>query len=252
MRTLVATSCLRDRPARRPAARRSDGERWPAAGGSESATPCSPRRARRSAAKTSSRPSRSCRSTGRRRRANGNFNLEGDTEIFLELPDKFRRNESLTLGGGGGTGIDRTEILNGTEFSTEVSGGDFGGRGRGRFGGGFQGAAVARGWRGWQGRAVARGAGTPARISAPQPSERSQQAPDCPLADERHPLPMDRHCAGARGQCRCTGSEDAGRRRHARVHRHDDPHAVDADVDRPGRPRIRRTRRPGPSRSGRS
>jgi hypothetical protein len=77
---------------------------------------------------------------GTTRRANGNFNLEGDTEISFELPDKFRRNESLTLGGGGGTGIDRTEILNGNEFSSEVSGDAFGGRGRGRFGGGFPGA----------------------------------------------------------------------------------------------------------------
>jgi hypothetical protein len=78
---------------------------------------------------------------GTTKRANGNFNLEGDTEIFLELPDKFRRNESLTLGGGG-TGIERKEILNGTEFSTEVSG-DFGGRGRGRFvGGGGAGAGA--------------------------------------------------------------------------------------------------------------
>jgi hypothetical protein len=75
---------------------------------------------------------------GTTRRANGNFNLEGDTEIFLELPDKFRRNESLTLGAGGSP-LDRTEILNGSGFSTEVSGGDFGGRGRGRFGG-FAGA----------------------------------------------------------------------------------------------------------------
>jgi hypothetical protein len=72
------------------------------------------------------------------RRANGNFNLEGDSEIFFELPDKFRRNESLTLGGGG-SGLERTEILNGSEFSSEVSG-DFGGRGRGRFGGGLPGA----------------------------------------------------------------------------------------------------------------
>jgi hypothetical protein len=80
---------------------------------------------------------------GTTKRANGNFNLEGDTEIFLELPDKFRRNESLTLGGGGGA-LDRTEILNGAEFSTEVSG-DFGGRGRGRFGGGGAGAADGRG-----------------------------------------------------------------------------------------------------------
>lgn len=72
--------------------------------------------------------------TGTTRRANGNFNLEGDTEIFLELPDKFRRNESLTVGVGGSS-LDRTDILNGSEFSSEVSG-DFGARGRGRFGGG--------------------------------------------------------------------------------------------------------------------
>ena len=80
---------------------------------------------------------------GTTRRANGNFNLEGDTELSFELPDKFRRNESLTLGGG--SGIDRTEILNGNEFSTQISGGDFGGRGRGRFGGAFGGAAGAGG-----------------------------------------------------------------------------------------------------------
>jgi hypothetical protein len=78
---------------------------------------------------------------GTTKRSNGNFNLEGDTEIFFELPDKFRRNESLTLGGGGDV-LDRKDILNGSEFSTEVSGGDFGGRGRGRFGGGFQGGGA--------------------------------------------------------------------------------------------------------------
>ncbi len=83
---------------------------------------------------------------GTTKRANGNFNLEGDTEIFFELPDKFRRNESLTIGGG--TGIDRKDILNGNEFSSEVSGDAFGGRGRGRFagaGGGAQGGADGRG-----------------------------------------------------------------------------------------------------------
>jgi hypothetical protein len=79
---------------------------------------------------------------GTTKRANGNFNLEGDTEIFFELPDKFRRNESLTVGGN--TGIERKEILNGSEFSTEVSG-DFGGRGRGRFGGGFPGGGGGAG-----------------------------------------------------------------------------------------------------------
>ncbi len=77
--------------------------------------------------------------TGTTRRANGNFNLEGDTEIFLELPDRFRRNESLTVGVGGSS-LDRTDIVNGGEFSSEVSG-DFGARGRGRFGGGAAGGA---------------------------------------------------------------------------------------------------------------
>ena len=88
---------------------------------------------------------------GTTRRANGNFNLEGDTELLFELPDKFRRNESLTLGAGS-AGIDRTEILNGSEFSTQISGGDFGGRGRGRFGGAFGGDGGAAG--GADGRGV--------------------------------------------------------------------------------------------------
>jgi hypothetical protein len=79
--------------------------------------------------------------TGTTRRANGNFNLEGDTEIFLELPDRFRRNESLTVGVGGSS-LDRTDILNGSEFSSEVSG-DFGARGRGRFGGNVPGGTGA-------------------------------------------------------------------------------------------------------------
>jgi hypothetical protein len=102
---------------------------------------------------------------GTTRRANGNFNLEGDTEIFLEPPDKFRRNESLTLGAGGST-IDRTEILNGSEFSTETNGGDFFGRGRGRFGG-AQGAGA-----GGQGGTPADGRGGP---PSPEAQERLRE-----------------------------------------------------------------------------
>ena len=89
---------------------------------------------------------------GEMRRGQGNLTLEGDSEVFLELPDKFRRNESLTLGPGG-PGIDRVEAMNGTEVWDENSGGggvgrsgrggdfgggrggDFGGGGRGGFGG---------------------------------------------------------------------------------------------------------------------
>ena len=47
---------------------------------------------------------------GEMRRGQGNVTLEGDSELFIELPDKFRRNESLTLGPGG-PGIDRVEVL---------------------------------------------------------------------------------------------------------------------------------------------
>lgn len=89
---------------------------------------------------------------GEMRRGQGNLTLEGDTEVFLELPDKFRRNESLSLGPGG-PGIDRVEVLNGNDVWDENSGGggrfgrgggigggggDFGGGGRGGDFGGFR------------------------------------------------------------------------------------------------------------------
>ena len=70
---------------------------------------------------------------GEMRRGQGNLNLEGDSEVFLEPPDKFRRNESLTLGPGG-PGIDRVEVLNGNDIWDENNGG--GRFGRGGFGGG--------------------------------------------------------------------------------------------------------------------
>ena len=59
---------------------------------------------------------------GEMRRGQGAVTLEGDSEIFIELPDKFRRNESLTLGPGG-PGIDRVEVLNGNDAWEENSGG---------------------------------------------------------------------------------------------------------------------------------
>ena len=88
---------------------------------------------------------------GEMRRGQGNLTLEGDTEVFFEPPDKFRRNESLTLGPGG-PGIERVEVLNGNDIWDTGGnlgrggfggrGGDFGGGGgggRGDFGGGFPG-----------------------------------------------------------------------------------------------------------------
>jgi hypothetical protein len=83
---------------------------------------------------------------GEMRRGQGNLTLEGDTEVFLEPPDKFRRNESLSLGPGG-PGIDRVEVLNGNDIWDENNGGggrfgrgggDFGGGGRGGDFGGFR------------------------------------------------------------------------------------------------------------------
>jgi hypothetical protein len=68
------------------------------------------------------------------RRAAGNNTLEGDVEIFLEPPAKYRRNE--TTGVAGGPIAERTEVLNGTEVWDRNSGGigGFGGFG------GFRGA----------------------------------------------------------------------------------------------------------------
>lgn len=95
---------------------------------------------------------------GDMRRGQGNTTLEGDSEVFLELPDKFRRNESLSLGPGLG-GVDRVEVLNGNEIWDENSGGgrfgrgggfgggggDFGGGGRGGDFGGFRGGGFGGG-----------------------------------------------------------------------------------------------------------
>jgi hypothetical protein len=73
---------------------------------------------------------------GDMKRGQGNTTLEGDSEIFLEPPDKFRRNESLSIGLGG-PGIERVEILNGSDVIDENNGGGRGGfaRGGGDFGG---------------------------------------------------------------------------------------------------------------------
>ena len=80
---------------------------------------------------------------GEMRRGQGNNTLEGDTEVLLELPDKFRRNESLSIGPGLG-GIDRVEVLNGNEIWDQNSGGS-GRFGRGGFGGGGGDFGGARG-----------------------------------------------------------------------------------------------------------
>jgi hypothetical protein len=75
------------------------------------------------------------------RRAQGNQSIEGDVQIFFELPDKYRRNEELSIGGNAGLVIERVEALNGNEAWETTSGGNFGG-------GGFRGGGDGGGFRG--------------------------------------------------------------------------------------------------------
>src|SRR5258706_8637869 len=76
------------------------------------------------------------------RRMAGNNTLDGDVEVQIELPDKYRRNESV--GRAGGPIVDRIEVLNGGDAWQETSGGGPGGGfGGGR--GGFDGGGGDRG-----------------------------------------------------------------------------------------------------------
>jgi hypothetical protein len=58
--------------------------------------------------------------------------VDGDFDVFIELPDKYRRDE---ITGFAGANVERTEALNGTEVWDDSSGGLTAGRGFG--GGGF-------------------------------------------------------------------------------------------------------------------
>jgi hypothetical protein len=72
------------------------------------------------------------------KRAAGNNTLEGDFDISIESPDKFRVHEET--GTAGGPIAERTQILNGNDVIDDVSGGQGGFfRGGGRGGGGFGG-----------------------------------------------------------------------------------------------------------------
>ncbi len=84
---------------------------------------------------------------GESRRAQGNQSVEGDLEILLELPDKYRRKEELMIGGNAGLVIERIEVLNGTDAWEKTEGGNFPG-GRGGFGGDRGGGPGGRGGRG--------------------------------------------------------------------------------------------------------
>lgn len=80
------------------------------------------------------------------RRTAGNNTLDGDVEMRIEIPDKYRRDESVGLAGG--PNVDRTEALNGNDTWQETSGGGPGGGfggGRGGFGAGGGGNRAGRG-----------------------------------------------------------------------------------------------------------
>ena len=101
------------------------------------------------------------------KRAQGNNTQEGDFDIEIEVPDKYKLHEDTSIPGGPSN--ERTQVLNGTDVWDENSGGGFpggggfrgfGGRdggggdfGRGGFGGGRRGgdqpaAGAAQGGRG--------------------------------------------------------------------------------------------------------
>src|SRR5258705_8882352 len=79
--------------------------------------------------------------------------IDGDFDVFIELPDKYRRNE---LTGFAGANVDRTEALNGADVWDETSGGITGGRGL-PGGGGFGRGGGGGGGRGGGGRGGLRG-----------------------------------------------------------------------------------------------
>ena len=79
---------------------------------------------------------------GSSKRVQGGQTLEGDTDIQVETPDKFRLDEEISIPGGAIT-ITRTQALNGTNVWDLTEGGNlpggFGGRGGGGRGGNFGG-----------------------------------------------------------------------------------------------------------------
>jgi len=83
---------------------------------------------------------KSLQASGTFRRVAGNNTLDGDLDIEIQLPDKYRRNESVD--GPLGQTIDRTEALNGTDIWNDTN------RSGGPGGGGFAGGGLGRGDRG--------------------------------------------------------------------------------------------------------
>ena len=104
--------------------------------------------------------------------------IDGDFDVFIELPDKYRRNE---ITGFAGANVERTEVLNGTDVWDESSGGLTPGRG---FGGGGFGGGGRGGDRGGGGGGGFRGGGLD-RGGRNQPRNGGTSQADSGPADER-------------------------------------------------------------------
>jgi hypothetical protein len=98
-------------------------------------------------------------------RAQGDQTIEGDFTIQLELFDKYKRAEEISIGGNAGLIVERVEALNGADAWENTGGGlpgrggfgggGFGGGGRGGGGGGdFRGGGGGGDFRGGRGGAV--------------------------------------------------------------------------------------------------
>ena len=105
--------------------------------------------------------------------------IDGDFDIFIDLPDKYRRDE---ITGFAGANVERTEALNGQDVWDDSSGGLTGGRGFGG-GGGFGSGGRGGGDRAGGGGGGLRGGGFDRGRNQGQNSGAPQT--DAPQADER-------------------------------------------------------------------
>ena len=109
---------------------------------------------------------KSLQSKGVYKRTAGTNTQEGDVEIFIDLPGKYRRNE--LSGVAGGPVQERVEVLNGQDVWDINATGGFGGGGFGRFGGGGGDFGGGRGgFRGQGGRGQGDPAGQGAQAGQP-------------------------------------------------------------------------------------
>ena len=91
--------------------------------------------------------------------------VDGDVDVFIELPDKYRKNE---ITGFAGANVERTEALNGADVWDESSGGLTAGRGFGGGGGFGRGGDRGGGGGGFRGGGFDRGRNQPQNAGATQ------------------------------------------------------------------------------------